>query len=125
MYGDWARLANISAAIDVLASIKPNVVTLMKASYAGTSHKDVDTSDLVSNKSRELQLNQTKSNRTAKTTVDILVVGEHLRKSSTLATFNKNRRDLLKGIVAEEQEDDIPPLDLVVEAQDDVAESTQ
>ncbi|KAJ7740399.1 hypothetical protein B0H16DRAFT_1324510 [Mycena metata] len=118
MYGDWDRLANISAAIDVLTSVKSNVAISMDASYAGKSHKAVDTSDLVwrvARKAKELNLNETKANRSAKTTTDIFSTGERLLKSSTIATFNKNRRNLLKGIVPEPEEDELPPLDLVLE----------
>ncbi|KAJ7697337.1 hypothetical protein B0H17DRAFT_870215, partial [Mycena rosella] len=106
MYGDWDRLANISAAIDVLTSVKSNVAISMDASYAGKSHKAVDTSDLVW---------RTKANRSAKTTTDIFSTGERLLKSSTIAMFNKNRRSLLKGIVPEPEEDELPLLDLALE----------
>ncbi|KAJ7648482.1 hypothetical protein B0H17DRAFT_958944, partial [Mycena rosella] len=118
MYGDWDRLANISAAIDVLTSVKSNIAISMDASYAGKSHKAVDTSDLVwrvARKAKELNLNETKANRSAKTTTDIFSTGERLLKSSTIATFNKNRRNLLKGIVPEPEEDELPPLDLALE----------
>jgi hypothetical protein len=47
VYGSWDRLANISAAIDVLDSIQTSMTASLGASYSGTNHKDVDTSDLV------------------------------------------------------------------------------
>ncbi|KAJ7751581.1 hypothetical protein B0H16DRAFT_1460136 [Mycena metata] len=121
MYGDWDHLANISAVINVLASIKSNIAMSMDASYAGKFHKEADTSDLVwrvAHKAKELKLNQTKADQSAKTTIDILVTGEHLMKSSTITTFNKNRRNLLKGIIADAEEDEIPALDIVVDYAD-------
>ncbi|KAJ6569704.1 hypothetical protein B0H10DRAFT_1840890, partial [Mycena sp. CBHHK59/15] len=47
IYGSWDCPPNISAAIDVLDSIKSNITVLLEASYAGTTHKNADTSDLV------------------------------------------------------------------------------
>ncbi|KAJ7848020.1 hypothetical protein B0H14DRAFT_3453381 [Mycena olivaceomarginata] len=102
VYGDWDRLANISAAIDILDSIKTSMAASLGASYNGTGHKDVDTSDLVG--------------REGKATPDLLAVGEAVLKSSTLSTFNKKRRELLKGIVlgTEEDIDDIPTIDITL-----------
>ncbi|KAF7324360.1 hypothetical protein MSAN_02522500 [Mycena sanguinolenta] len=119
VYGSWDRLANISAAIDVLGSVKTNMAASMGASYNGIGHKDVDTSDLVwrvASKARELKLNVAQKNREGKPTPDLLVVGETVLKSSTLSTFNKKRRELLKGIISvtEEDTDDIPTLDILV-----------
>ncbi|KAJ6579121.1 hypothetical protein DFH09DRAFT_866630, partial [Mycena vulgaris] len=117
VYGSWERLANISAAIDVLDSIKTNVAISLQALYAGTSHKTPDTSDLVwrvARKTRELKLNRTQSGRDGKAIPDLLIVGEAVLKSSTLATFNKKRRDLLKGIIehSEDDVDELPSIDL-------------
>ncbi|KAJ6550621.1 hypothetical protein DFH09DRAFT_925892, partial [Mycena vulgaris] len=119
VYGSWERLANISAAIDVLDSIKTNVAISLEASYAGTSNKTPDTSDLVwrvACKTRELKLNTTQSGRDGKAIPDLLIVGEAALKSSTLATFNKKRRNLLKGIIelSEDDGDELPSIDLVV-----------
>ncbi|KAJ7830242.1 hypothetical protein B0H14DRAFT_2593467 [Mycena olivaceomarginata] len=47
VYGGWDRLANISAVIHVLDSIQTSMAASLGASYSGTGHKDVDTSDLV------------------------------------------------------------------------------
>ncbi|KAJ7679964.1 hypothetical protein B0H17DRAFT_907662, partial [Mycena rosella] len=38
VYGNWDRLANISAAIDVLDSIQVSMVASLGASYSGTGH---------------------------------------------------------------------------------------
>lgn len=93
------------------------------ASYSGTGHKDVDTSDLVwrvARKARALNLNVTQANRDGKATIDVLAVGEAAIKSSTLATFNKKRRALLKGIieVTDEDMDEIPAMDIVLNNED-------
>ncbi|KAJ7803074.1 hypothetical protein B0H14DRAFT_2384908, partial [Mycena olivaceomarginata] len=119
VYGGWDRLANISAAIDVLDSIKTSMAASLGASYNGTGHKDVDTSDLVwrvCRKARELDLNTAQVGREGKATPDLLAVGEAVLKSSTLSTFNKKRRELLKGIVlgTEEDIDDIPTIDITL-----------
>ncbi|KAJ7443987.1 hypothetical protein FB451DRAFT_1189776 [Mycena latifolia] len=119
VYGNSDRLANISAAIDVLDSIQVSMAASLGASYSGTGHKDVDTSDLVwrvAHKSRELGLNKARAGREGKATPDLLVLGEAALKSSTLTTFNKKRRELLKGIVevTEEDADELPPMDIIV-----------
>ncbi|KAJ7917781.1 hypothetical protein B0H13DRAFT_1869952 [Mycena leptocephala] len=119
VYGSWDRLANISAAIDVLDSIKTSIATSLGASYSGTGHTDVDTSDLVwrvARKARELKLNVPKVNREGKATPDLLVVGETALKSSTMSTFNKKRRELLKGIIltTEDDADEIPAMDIIL-----------
>ncbi|KAF7343538.1 hypothetical protein MSAN_01974300 [Mycena sanguinolenta] len=120
VYGRWDRLANISAAIDVLDAIKTSMAASLGASYCGTGHKDVDTSDLVwrvARKAGEIHLNVSQLNRQAKATPDLLLVGEAALKSSSLGTFNKKRGELLKGIISttEEDTDDIPTSDIVVE----------
>ncbi|KAJ7150361.1 hypothetical protein C8R46DRAFT_855134, partial [Mycena filopes] len=119
MYGKWDRLADISAAIDVIESVKRNVAMSLDASYSGTGHKTPDTSNLVwriAHKARELKLNGVNTarpnNTVVKASIDILTAGEHALKSASLTTFNKNRRDLLKGIQVAEEEDDLPPLGL-------------
>ncbi|KAJ7078343.1 hypothetical protein C8R44DRAFT_578793, partial [Mycena epipterygia] len=119
VYGSWDRLANISAAIDVLDCVKSNIAISLEASYAGTGHTTPDTSDLVwrvARKAQELKLNISQPNRKGKTTLDLLIVGEAALKSSTLATFNKKRRELLKGIIliTDEDVDEIPTMDIVV-----------
>ncbi|KAJ7455167.1 hypothetical protein FB451DRAFT_1049047 [Mycena latifolia] len=119
VYGNWDRLANISASIDVLDSIQVSMVASLSALYSGTGHKDVDTSDLVwrvAHKSRELGLNKARAGREGKATPDLLVLGEAALKSLTLTTFNKKRRELLKGIVevTEEDTDELPPMDIIV-----------
>ncbi|KAJ7445337.1 hypothetical protein FB451DRAFT_973148, partial [Mycena latifolia] len=91
IYGSWDRLANISAAIDVLDSIQTSMAASLDASYSGTGHTQVDTADLVwrvARKARELDLNGTRINQ-QKPTTDLLVAGEAALKSSSLATFNK------------------------------------
>ncbi|KAJ7838985.1 hypothetical protein B0H13DRAFT_2677309 [Mycena leptocephala] len=119
VYGSWDRLANISAAIDVLDSVKTSIATSLGASYSGTGHKDVDTTDLVwrvARKARELNLNLPQLNREGKATLDLLVVGEAALKSSTMSTFNKKRRELLKGIIltTEDDTDEIPAMEIVL-----------
>ncbi|KAJ7016532.1 hypothetical protein C8F04DRAFT_1342897 [Mycena alexandri] len=111
MYGSWDRLADISAAIDVIDSVKKSIAMSLDASYSGTGHTTPDTSNLVrriANKARELKLNSfdstRASNSTVKASVDILSAGEAVLKSASLATFNKNRRALLRGIPVEEEE---------------------
>ncbi|KAK7016044.1 hypothetical protein R3P38DRAFT_2542966, partial [Favolaschia claudopus] len=126
-YADWSRLANISAAIDVLSSMKINIGRSLGACYKGTSHKDVDTSSLVwrvARKAKDLELNTTQPNRSVTATPDLLLVGEAAIKSSTLAKFNKKRRELLKGIVDsetgedEEDRDELPEMDIGVSLDD-------
>ncbi|KAJ7914006.1 hypothetical protein B0H13DRAFT_1611973, partial [Mycena leptocephala] len=119
VYGSWDRLANISAAIDVLDSVKTSIATSLGASYSGTGHKDVDTTDLVwrvARKARELNLNVPQLNREGKATLDLLVVGEAALKSSTMSTFNKKRRELLKGIIltTDDDTDEIPAMEIVL-----------
>ncbi|KAK7013155.1 hypothetical protein R3P38DRAFT_2640298 [Favolaschia claudopus] len=121
MYGSWDRLADISAAIDVIDSVKKNAAMSLGASYQGSSHKTVDTSHLVwrvAHKARELSLNTFLATRdnNSKPSVDILSAGEAVLKSASLATFNKNRRALLKGIMMEEEKDDLPAMNLSREA---------
>ncbi|KAF7333999.1 hypothetical protein MVEN_02304500 [Mycena venus] len=91
----------------------------LDASYQGTGHKAPDTSNLVwriAHKVKELKLNAYDPNRDAnnvvKVSVDILSAGEAMLKSSSLATFNKNRKELLKGIHVEEEVDEMPPMGL-------------
>ncbi|KAJ7724304.1 hypothetical protein DFH07DRAFT_759106 [Mycena maculata] len=119
MYGSWDRLADISAAIDVIDSVKNSVAMSLDVSYSGRSHKTPDTSNLVwriAHKARELKLNSSDPARainvTVKASVDILSAGETVLKSSSLATFNKNRRDLLRGIQVIDEVDDMPPMEL-------------
>jgi hypothetical protein len=119
MYGSWDRLADISAAIDVIDSVKNSIAMSLDASYSGTSHKTPDTSNLVwriAHKARELNLNSYDSTRdnnaVTRASMDILSAGEAVLKSASLASFNKNRRELLKGIQVDEEEDDIPPVGL-------------
>ncbi|KAJ7777577.1 hypothetical protein DFH07DRAFT_1056413 [Mycena maculata] len=122
IYGGWERLADISAAIDVIDSVKKNIAMSMDASYSGSSHRTPDTSSLVwriANKAKELKLNSLDVSRDSthvgKASIDILSTGEAVLKSASLATFNKNRRALLKGIQVEEEVDDLPPMDLSLE----------
>ncbi|KAK7035128.1 hypothetical protein R3P38DRAFT_3312220 [Favolaschia claudopus] len=126
-YADWSRLANISAAIDVLSSMKINIGRSLGACYKGTSHKDVDTSSLVwrvARKAKDLELSTTQPNRSVTATPDLLLVGEAAIKSSTLAKFNKKRRELLKGIIDsetgedEEDRDELPEMDIGVSLDD-------
>ncbi|KAJ7448716.1 hypothetical protein FB451DRAFT_1411149 [Mycena latifolia] len=127
MYGNWDRLADISAAIDVIDSVKNSVAMSLDASYNGSSHKTPDTSNLVwriAHKAKELNLNgydpTRNTNSLVKPSVDILSTGEAVLKSSSLATFNKNRKDLLKGIQVDEEADDLPPMALsLVRPEDD------
>ncbi|KAJ7242326.1 hypothetical protein C8J57DRAFT_1084450, partial [Mycena rebaudengoi] len=122
IYGSWERLANISAAIDVLDCIKKNIAISLQASYSGSGHKKFDASDLiwrVANKARELELQRTKITRTSKANTDILPAGAKMIKSSTMATFNKNRRELLKGNIVEEEEDEIPKNGIVIDTDED------
>ncbi|KAJ7211405.1 hypothetical protein GGX14DRAFT_362904 [Mycena pura] len=134
VYGSWDRLANISAAIDRVPGgchydwchlLCPLCMAAsLGASYSGTGHKDVDTSDLVwrvARKARELNLNTPQVNREGKATPDLLVVGEAALKSSTLSTFNKKRRELLKGIieVTEEDVDEIPAMDISINREEE------
>ncbi|KAJ7495741.1 hypothetical protein B0H11DRAFT_1716612, partial [Mycena galericulata] len=97
MYGNWDRLADISAAIDVIDSVKRSVAMSLDASYQGTGHKTPDASNLVwriAHKAKELKLNEydpTRDiNRVVKASVDILSAGKAVLKSASLATFNKN-----------------------------------
>ncbi|KAJ7460186.1 hypothetical protein FB451DRAFT_1270587, partial [Mycena latifolia] len=99
----------------------------LDASYNGSSHKTPDTSNLVwriAHKAKELNLNGHDPTRNTtslvKPSVDILSTGEAVLKSSSLATFNKNRKDLLKGIQVDEEADDLPPMALsLVRPEDD------
>ena len=124
VYGGWDRLANISAAIDVLDSIQRSMAASLGATYSGTGHKDADTSDLVwrvARKARELDLNRRQVNRLGKATTDLLVAGETALKSSSIASFNKKRRELLKGIieVTEDDVDDLAALDILINTEED------
>jgi hypothetical protein len=103
----------------VLDSIKTSIATSLGASYSGTGHTYVDTSDLVwrvARKARELKLNVPQVNQEGKATPDLLVVGETALKSSTMSTFNKKRRELLKGIIltTEDDADEIPAMDIIL-----------
>ncbi|KAJ7241231.1 hypothetical protein B0H12DRAFT_1024303, partial [Mycena haematopus] len=127
MYGSWDPLADISAAIDVIDSVKNSIAMSLDASYNGRSHKTPHTSNLVwriAHKARELGLNRFNpardENSVVKASVDILSAGEAVLRSPSLATFNKNRKDLLKGIHVQEEEDEMPPMGLsLVRSEDD------
>ncbi|KAJ7698417.1 hypothetical protein B0H17DRAFT_927554, partial [Mycena rosella] len=115
LYANWERLADISAAIDVIDSVKKSIAMSLDASYSGTGHKTPDTSSLVwriGGKARELGLNTFDARRENNRVVKASVGGEAVLKSASLATFNKNRRDLLKGLEVEEERDDMPAVDL-------------
>ncbi|KAF8158782.1 hypothetical protein K438DRAFT_1620272, partial [Mycena galopus ATCC 62051] len=122
MYGSWDRLADISAAIDVIGSVKKSIAISLDASYNGTGHTAKDTSNLVwriAHKARELNLNGTDLTRdinsVVKASVNIRAAGEAALKSSSLDTFNKNRKELLKGIQVDEEDDEMPPMGLSLE----------
>ena len=123
LHASWDRLANISASIDILDQVQWNIAISLEAPYSGTTHTTLNTSGVVwavANKARELKLNtfhaDREGNDNIKPKVDTLATGERLLKSSTLATFNKKRRDLCLGILVEDSDDvdDIPALDLEV-----------
>ncbi|KAF8208263.1 hypothetical protein K438DRAFT_1813697 [Mycena galopus ATCC 62051] len=62
LYGSWDRLADISAAIDVIGSVKKSIAMSLDVSYNGTGHTKKDTSNLVwriAHKAQELNLNGT------------------------------------------------------------------
>jgi predicted nucleic acid-binding protein len=71
-------------------------------------------------KANELNLNRRQVDRHGKPTPDLLIAGEAVLKSSSLATFNKKRRELLKGIidVTEDDVDEIMAMDIVVTNED-------
>ena len=109
--------------------VQRNIAISLEALYSGTTHTTPNPSGVVwtvANKARELKLNtfhaDREGNDNIKPTVDTLATGECLLKSSTLATFNKKRRDLCSGILVEDSDDvdDIPALDL--EVRDDTDE---
>ncbi|KAJ7658414.1 hypothetical protein B0H17DRAFT_1145634 [Mycena rosella] len=119
LYANWERLADISAAINVIDSVKKSIAMSLDTSYSGTGHKTPDTSSLVwriAGKARELGLNtfdaRRENNCVVKASVVILSMGEAVLKSASLATFNKNRHDLLKGLEVKEERDDMPAVDL-------------
>ncbi|KAJ7272252.1 hypothetical protein C8J57DRAFT_1064453, partial [Mycena rebaudengoi] len=120
-YGNWGQLADISAAIKVIDSVKSNIAMSLGASYSGKGHTQPDTSKLVwriACKARELELgeydSQRQNNTVTKPSIDILPTGEAVYKSSSIATFNKNRCSALNGEQIDEEADDIPPMDLSV-----------
>ncbi|KAF8223885.1 hypothetical protein L208DRAFT_1411209, partial [Tricholoma matsutake] len=47
IYANWERLGDISAAVNYLQLIKTKVARLMRANYQGSTHRTVDTSQLV------------------------------------------------------------------------------
>ncbi|KAJ7687389.1 hypothetical protein B0H17DRAFT_939480, partial [Mycena rosella] len=118
LYANWERLADISAAITVIDSVKKSIAMSLDASYSGTGHKTPDTSSLVwriAGKARELGLNtfdaRGENNHVVKASV-AFYPWEAVLKSASLATFNKNHRNLLKGLEVEEERDDMSAVDL-------------
>ncbi|KAF8873122.1 hypothetical protein BD779DRAFT_1452195, partial [Infundibulicybe gibba] len=61
MYSNWERGGDISAAIDNLQTLKKQIAKSFKISYQGSTHSDVDTSDLVwriANTARDLKIQE-------------------------------------------------------------------
>jgi hypothetical protein len=87
--------------INHLQLVKKQVTSSLKSGYQGTTHTNVDTSELVwriAKKAKELELQRVVPDRdndsTARPVVDILTAGFRKFQSSSLATFNKKLADM-------------------------------
>lgn len=122
IYSNWDRLGNISACVHHIQALKKRVSKSVKASYQGSTHSDVDTTNLVwriANKARELQLQVKLSNRlgaTVKSVMDLRKTGRQKFESVSLAQFNKKMDEMKSGIPVESEVDDIGPPDFHLEA---------
>ncbi|KII83168.1 hypothetical protein PLICRDRAFT_119739, partial [Plicaturopsis crispa FD-325 SS-3] len=107
----WDRLGDIGATINLLSTIKKKIQTSLGTRYRGISHTTPDTSDLVwkvANHCQDHGLQEFRPGREhnalQKCIPDILAVGTQKLLSSTLGTFNKQRKSLVTGIVVEDTE---------------------
>ncbi|KII82838.1 hypothetical protein PLICRDRAFT_120210, partial [Plicaturopsis crispa FD-325 SS-3] len=107
----WDRLGDIGATVNLLATIKKQMRTSLGTRYRGISHTDPSTHDLVwkiANYSRENELQKFQRHRTDnlqnKLVPDALDLGTRRLISSTLASFNKQRRSLLTGAAVPDDE---------------------
>ena len=118
IYSNWDRLGNISACVHHIQALKKHVSKSVKASYQGSTHSDVDTSNLawrIANKAQELQLQVKLSNRPTafqpKPVIDLRKTGRQKFESASLAQFNKKIEEMKVGIPVESEIDDIGPPD--------------
>jgi hypothetical protein len=103
--------------------LKKRVSKSVKTSYQGSTHSDVDTSNLVwriANKAQELQLQVKLLNRPTafqpKPVIDLRKTGRQKFESASLAQFNKKIEEMKVGIPVESEIDDIGPPDFHLEA---------
>ena len=96
----------------------------MKASYQGSTHSDVDTTNLVwhiANKAQDLQLQVKLSNRPTalqpKPVTDLRKTGRQKFESVSIAQFNKKIDEMKAGIPVERELDDIGLPDFHLETQ--------
>jgi hypothetical protein len=104
--------------VNHLQRIKTQVARSMRANYQGSTHKAVDTSQLVwriANKARELRLQEVVPNRdglsSAKPVPDLRTEGREKFAAGSLATFNKKVQDMASGRVVPPESDDLPTPD--------------
>ncbi|KAF8130337.1 hypothetical protein EV363DRAFT_1584323 [Boletus edulis] len=115
VYASWDHLGDISAAVDLLQSVRKQVGRALGIAYHGITHTTPDMSvavNKVAYKVGELALHISDLNRLGGDlvgpVVDTLMAGEQKLRSSTLATFNRKVRDMVAGKGFESEEDEIP-----------------
>jgi hypothetical protein len=127
IYSNWDRLGNISAVINHIQKVKIQVARSMCASYQGSTHQNVDTSNLVwciADKARDLQLLKIVPNRegqsSAKAVPDLRASGREKFATASLATFNKKIRDMASGRCVAAETDELPPPDFTDAANEEL-----
>lgn len=98
----------------------------MRVTYQGSTHAPPKTCALawrIANKARDLRLHENVPNRegklSAKAVPDLRASGREKFASSSLATFNKKIREMIAGKLTITEEDEVPPVDLDVNDNDD------
>ncbi|KAF9486496.1 hypothetical protein BDN70DRAFT_777465, partial [Pholiota conissans] len=94
LYGNWDKLANVSAAVNYLQLIKKRVVSSLGSGYQGSTHKEPNTKplvQLVATRARELKLQEYVEAREtqSKSVPDLHRIGYQKFEASSLAMFNK------------------------------------
>jgi len=115
----WNRLGDISAAVDSLQNIKKQMKKAFETPHRGVTHTSPDTSSAawrVANDIKKFAMHKVvpdrADNTSAKLVKDTRSWGEEKLISSSLATFNQKVRSLINGQVVEDEEDELPPVDL-------------
>lgn len=130
IYSNWDCLGNIAAGINHLQLVKEQVSRLLRSSYQGSTHMDVDTLALlwqIANKAKGLELQSLvpgcDHDSAAKPVTDIYTTGFRKFQSSSLATFNKKLEDMQESSPTQPKVDEIAPCQVMECADIDDLES--